>query len=413
MWLTWRVLVQDNTWLLPQLADKRNVYWNDTSVRLVNGEPMAAGEKSWLPASVPASSPVQPVTHRIEFPGGETVVVQPVLSGDLPKPAHALRLAVVLDRSRSMAQHANEVQAALAKLAETADTDPAIEVYLTASAYRGEKPARVTLAQLDIDNIMYYGGQNAAELLVQFDSLHNGQTYDAIFVLTDGTGYELDDSDLDVSVPAAPVWMVHLDGHFPLGYDDATLEAIQASGGGVAGSVEEALTRLRVALADHLADPASVAMTDIIDGYVWLTLPPGAAQVEPGEAVIHAPGDDFAAFAARRLILATMQRYRAGLDQLDNLDHLHEIAIKHSIVTPYSSMIVLVNQQQEKLLDALETRDDRFQREYEDVGETIPENMLITGVPEPEDWLLLALVVGMLGWFIYTKRRTGQQYRMG
>jgi putative PEP-CTERM system integral membrane protein len=411
MWLTWRVLAQDNAWSLPQLADKRNVYWDDTSVRLVNGEPMAAGEETWLPASVPASSPVQPVAHRIDFPGGETVVVQPVLSSDLPERAKDLRLAVVLDRSRSMARHADEVQAALSKLAETADTGAAIEVYLTASAYRGERPARVALAKLDVGNIMYYGGQNAAELLVQFDSLYNGQAYDGIFVLTDGTGYKLDDSGLNVPVPAAPVWMVHLDGHFPLGYDDATLEAIQASGGGVAGSVEEALTRLQVALAGN--DPSSAAMTDIIDGYLWLTLPPGADQGEPGETVAHAPGDDFAAFAARRLILATMRRYRADLDQLNNLDQLHEIAINHSIVTPYSSMIVLVNQQQEKLLDALETRDDRFQREYEDVGETIPENTLITGVPEPEEWLLLALAIGMLGWFIYNKRRTGQQYRMG
>jgi hypothetical protein len=28
----------------------------------------------------------------------------------------------------------------------------------------------------------------------------------------------------------------------------------------------------------------------------------------------------------------------------------------------------------------------------------------VTGVPEPEEWLLLAVAVGMLVWYAYTKR---------
>ena len=44
-----------------------------------------------------------------------------------------------------------------------------VEVYLTASKYRGEVPSRVALADLNPDTIMYYGGQNAAELLAQFE----------------------------------------------------------------------------------------------------------------------------------------------------------------------------------------------------------------------------------------------------
>ncbi|NIO68398.1 MAG: hypothetical protein GTN71_04935 [Anaerolineae bacterium] len=101
-----------------------------------------------------------------------------------------------------------------------------------------------------------------------------------------------------------------------------------------------------------------------------------------------------------------MHRQRAGLDELDTLDHLHAIAIEQGIVTPYSSMIVLVNQQQENLLDQLEARGDRFQREYEEVGETTPQSPFsVTGVPEPEEWLLLALAAAMLIWYVYTMRR--------
>jgi putative PEP-CTERM system integral membrane protein len=351
MWLTWRVLASDNAWPLPRLAEKRSVYWDAASVRLINGEPMAAGEDTWLPESVPATSPVEPVAHRADFPSGETVMAHPVSDGDLPEPPSSLRLAVVLDRSHSMVEQADNVKAALARLAEAADSGASVDVYLTASKYRGEDPSRVSLAELDPNGIMYYGGQNAAELLAQFDALHIGRDYDAIFVLTDGSGYELGASDIKVPVLDAPVWMVHLGGNFPLGYDDATLEAIQASGGGVASDIKEALTRLTFALEAE----QSISSSDVVDGYEWLTVPTEAAETSDA-VVVHAASDGFAALAARRLILAAMHRQRGALDQLDTLDHLHAIAIEHGVVTPYSSMIVLVDQRQKNLLDQIEAR---------------------------------------------------------
>jgi hypothetical protein len=76
--------------------------------------------------------------------------------------------------------------------------------------------------------------------------------------------------------------------------------------------------------------------------------------------------------------------------------------VEQGIVTPYSSMIVLVNERQEKLLDEMEERGDRFEREYEAVGETVPESAFaVTGVPEPEEWLLLAVAAGMLVWYAW------------
>ncbi|HBY93743.1 MAG TPA: hypothetical protein DEP84_07195 [Chloroflexi bacterium] len=60
---------------------------------------------------------------------------------------------------------------------------------------------------------------------------------------------------------------------------------------------------------------------DVIDGYLWMTLSTQAADAGRDDAVtIHAAGHDFAAFAARRLILAEMRRQRSELDQLDTLD---------------------------------------------------------------------------------------------
>lgn len=262
----------------------------------------------------------------------------------------------------------------------------------------------VPLLEFDIDSILYYGGQNAAQLLAQFEALQRGQTYDAIIILTDGTGYALGETDVAVPLLDVPVWMVHLGGNFPLGYDDPTLEALQASGGGVAGDVDEALTRLAVSLNGLPNVLTNDILGDILDGYVWMSMSTQEATDVAPDAVVHAPSADFAALAARRLILGEMQRLRGDLQDPEILDGLHAIALEYDIITPYSSMIVLVSKQQENLLKELSEDADRFMRETEAVGETVPEAVPLTGVPEPEEWLLLAIVTGMLGWYVYNSR---------
>jgi putative PEP-CTERM system integral membrane protein len=316
----------------------------------------------------------------------------PVVSWDgLPTLPDDLSLAVVLDRSHSMAERKGEVGAALTRLSDRAGSTATIDVYLTASQYHGEGPMLINLPFLDPSAIRYAGGQNAAQLVVQFDQLRTDRDYDAIFVITDGSGYETGDGSVEVPRPDAPMWVVHLGDELPLGYDDATLAAVQASGGGVVGSIGDALTRLAASLGGE--------SYDVVDGCVWSTIATEDAGLET------AVDDDFAPLAARRLILAQMQRNRGEIDELDTLDELHDIAVEHSVVTPYSSMIVLVEERQEELLDELEARGDRFQREYEEVGETEAQSALaVTGVPEPEEWLLLGLAMAMLLGYAYRER---------
>ncbi|KAA3658485.1 MAG: PEP-CTERM sorting domain-containing protein, partial [Chloroflexi bacterium] len=91
---------------------------------------------------------------------------------------------------------------------------------------------------------------------------------------------------------------------------------------------------------------------------------------------------------------------RGSLNDLEMLDTLHALAIENSIVTPYSSMIVLVNTRQEELLRELSEKEDRFDREFEDIGETTLDPVPITGVPEPEEWLLIGLSIIMLIWYV-------------
>ncbi len=402
MWLTFDVMNNNNAWPMPYLAQKHNVYWDTQTLRMVNGKPAMPNAEAWLPASIPANTRVEPAAHRVDLADQTTVIARPVSANELPKLAPGLKLAVVLDRSRSMAKRAAEVTAALARVREVADAD----VYLTSSPYRGEPASRVRLSEIDPARLTFYGGQNAAELLAQFETLRASDKYDAILVLTDGSGYTLGTSQAKVTVPDAPVWMVHLGGSFPLGYDDDTLEAIQASGGSVTGSVEEAFTRLAVARAvssgASFAGAPAGTLADWVDGYAWYTMPTAAAPTTGAN-------DKFAPLAARYLILTSAQRQRASLGQVSTLDRLHALAIQHSVVTPYSSMIVLVTFGQQLLLDHLEQSSDRFDREMEDTGATLAQNAFaVTGVPEPHEWLLLALVAGMVLWYIRGARRTSR-----
>jgi len=411
VWLAWREFAsQDGKWPLPRLAFLRNVYWDRDTLRLVGDQQISGSLTAWLPDDLSGPQPAPPASHRVDLPSGRTVLAVPAGQVHLPDLPAVVRLAVVLDRSRSMEAYANETAAVLNQLkASNASAD----VYLTSSPYRGEEPSVVPLPELAAGDILYFGGQNAAQLLAQYDQLSAGRQYDAVIVLTDGSGYELGDADVKAPVPQIPVWLIHLNGDLSLGYDDQTLDAIQASGGGVAGDIDTVLERLAISL-----DPAIFAQVDaeaggyraaqdLVDGYVWLVA--STDQAEKALAGLnnvqsHSTSDPFAALAARRYILSEMQANRGTIDQLDTLDYLHALAVDQGIVTPFSSMIVLVDAQQQKLLDQLSSLEDRYQREVEALGDTSPASPVpLTGVPEPHEWLLLALAAAMLVYLGYRR----------
>jgi putative PEP-CTERM system integral membrane protein len=406
MWLTYKTMADGNAWPMPHLAVKRNVYWDGDTVRLFNGEagsPLSGKwpVEAWLPEAVPASHAIQPSTHRVDFPGGQSMVVAPASQMQLPELPAGLRLALVLDRSRSMAEHAGQVAQALASLKSGIAPDSQVDVYLTSSPYRGEGPQLSRLDEVDPQDILYFGGQDPAELLAQFEELRGDRRYDAILVLTDSGGYELGPSTAEISLPEAPVWMIHMDSAIPLGYDDQTLEAIQASGGGVAGSLDQAMSRLGIALANSSTTSVSGhTQRDVLDGYMWMVLRSEIADNEFPEVSSTSPEDGFSALAARRFILSETQRQGATIGQLETLDQLQALAQEYSIVTPYSSMIVLVNARQQMLLEWLSQAEDRYEREHEEIKNTAPlAPAPLTGVPEPEEWLLMGLAGALLLWY--------------
>jgi hypothetical protein len=86
-----------------------------------------------------------------------------------------------------MQELSSEAAQALGTLQASAGAD--IDIYLTASPFRGEGPERIAFSDLDIQAWNIREAEQAE--LAQFDRLRGEQEYDAAIVLTDGSGYEL------------------------------------------------------------------------------------------------------------------------------------------------------------------------------------------------------------------------------
>lgn len=165
-------------------------------------------------------------------------------------------------------------------------------------------------------------------MLQQFDTLKGDTQYDGIILLTDEGSYELGKDKQQLNDFKAPLWIVHLNS-LAQAYDDATFKTIEKYGGGVTTKISEALQEIAI------TEGANSDVVRITDGYTWKitrNLSPNTFQTD---------NNNFFPLAERILVR------ELGKQIVDNnltqLDTIHAIAKQYKIVTPYSSMIVLVN----------------------------------------------------------------------
>ncbi|NKB17750.1 MAG: TIGR02921 family PEP-CTERM protein [Pseudanabaena sp. CRU_2_10] len=389
MWMTYKVLSKVNGWPLPQLAERRNVFWNKQTKRTFNGQSITSKEDAWFQPepTLTASGNIQPQLHEVSLPSGEHLSAKPLSERDyqLPKGKH---FAIVLDGSRSMDR--KSTQTAIDWLINHVEKDNDLDLYVTASA--GDKPKRIDRLEYlqKLKTSPFYGLLRPQEILEQFNQLSGDIPYDAVIVLTDEGNYELTDEKAIISKLPAPLWMVHLGQGLPAAYDDATLEAIQSTGGGVSTHVDEVMRRIATQAA------LKPAVKNVVDGYAWSLEKVSAVNNpdNPAAKPTNAKEDNFIPLAARQLVRELSQS--GETKQLSELDAIHSLAKRYNIVTPYSSMIVLVNDEQRQALKNAEKQSDRFNRTVEDNQlPQPPANVglpVVSGVPEPSEWLLIGIV---------------------
>jgi len=409
LWLTYKVMQQSQGWALPDLGEKRNVFWNWSSKRSIDGKSISSD--NWLPAFVEATKPLNLQAHQVTFPKGEVISAQPLAPADYVLP-QGKRFAVIIDTSRSMAAQKPALGKTWDWLNQNIAKNNEIHLYLTGTL--GAEPRRIAdLKNFDLQQLTYFGSLQFPEMLQQFSQLQGDTIYDAVLLLTDDGSYDLAKDKVILPSLKAPLWMVHLAG-LPPAYDDITLKAVQDSGGGVSTNAQEVIQRITTT---SKLDKSLVSLVDGYGWYRWRSLSFGESS-PPNPPVDNSPNrqpqvvtnpsqdsQDFAPLAARQLALALSQETKGrdiqGIELLAKLDGIQALAKQYGIVTPYSSMIVLVNDQQREALKQAEARVDRFDREVETGAETLtqPHNpFAVESVPEPKIFIFISLGVVALMW---------------
>ena len=384
--MTYQTMRTADGWPLPQLTEKRSIYWNDKTERQRGSNSIMLPADEWFEAAFPVrqtSAKFRAKSHSVEGIGSSRVTATPLSAAERKMPTNQ-RLAIVVDSSYSMRAHTDALQQSIQQLKMAGNNT--VDFYSAIANPPAEQSLSPT-KDFDVSSVQFYGSLQPADLLQQFAQAQVGQdqnkTYDGVILLTDRGSYELADDKAELPGLSVPLWIVHIDGKLPSAYPDRLLQLLQNSQGGVETNLSAALQR--------------IAMSDrtILDGYRWTVAPSKEKTAER-----NSEPDGFEAIAARQVIT---QRSRLP-DVNEALDELHAIAQNTGIVTPYSSMIVLVDERQREALKDAEASADRFEREVE-TGEdalTVPGNPLSVSVPEPGQ------VVGLIGCaiaLIFLKRR--------
>ncbi|NJO30825.1 MAG: TIGR02921 family PEP-CTERM protein [Richelia sp. SL_2_1] len=383
LWLTYQVMLQEKGVALPTLGEKRNIFWTDQTKRIRNGKQVKIDKDIWLEDFINTKNS-KPKSHEINLPEGYKITAKPLSNKDYSLPQNQ-SLALIIDSSRSMSSHVKELSQNLTWLQKHLKNND-VDLYITATGKA--KPQRLDdIRKFKADKFTFYGSLQTPEMLKQFNQLREETSYDAILLLTDAGNYELSKNNKEIPTIPAPLWIVHND-ELPPAYTDGIIKAIQDSGGGVSTSVPEVLQR--IATKTTLGE----SVIDVIDGYAWYL-----EQSENNST----QQSDFQQLAARQLIRGLSKQIK--LDNLESLDAIHTIAKKYQLVSPYSSMLVLVNDEQRRLLKEAEAAKDRFDRNLESGKEdlTKPNNPLKTSIPESSNaWVLVGSSLLLL-WFVKRK----------
>ena len=360
VWLAYEAVPHDDGSVpLPLLRERRNGFWDDSAERRVTlARAAAAATETFVVDAVDAvdgggwvqgvALPPLPRARiaAVVDDAGTCAALEPADAPPLPSLAGRV-VDVVIDRSLAMGDRREELKAALATLAQSG---AALSYVLGSSALRNEPPVvidRVNAA--DVDGMVFFGAAQPKELLRQLLQVRGGALGDLVIVLAGEASFDVaDDEALPLGrLPGGRLprtLIVHVGGAMPAGYDDATLDAVRRSGGTASSNLRDALLRLQD--------------TVWIDGVRFVPRVDDAAcaRTGPGRALV-----------ARQHIL---RADRGGKAPVEALDGLHGLAKSASVATPYSSLIVLVNDQQRARLARLSSEDDRFEREVEDDAKT-------------------------------------------
>ncbi|HEY1101592.1 MAG TPA: TIGR02921 family PEP-CTERM protein, partial [Myxococcota bacterium] len=393
VWLTYETIAVDGVVPVPTLLEARNAFFDDVATRTVQGERVANDDARWVtsaPHIATAATTMTTTTTTFKLADGRCVDVAAAPPAAVDFGAwRGKRVDVVVDRSFAMDALRDPLAAALNAMR---NSGAQLETVWTSSTLRNEPASRSAGLPADVSTLLAFGrtplktmiGQQRTQLRL------DGAVADVVVVLAAQGSFEsTDDTPLPIEPQQqrADLLVLHL-GALPTGYDDATADAVAMSGGIITSSLSE--------LAAHAGGD---------DGALVVGSGGGARRVQWAScSATTPPASPLVARLAIRLIDASRDRSDAT-----TIDGLHRIALSVPVVTPYSSMIVLVNEEQRERLRHLARQADRYDREVESglQSTTNTPSLMVTGAPEPHEWALLAVALFAIA--IVAKQRREEQ----
>lgn len=366
MHLTIQLLTQtdeNGTIALPTLNEKRNVYWNKKEVGLDKAD--------WFTAKTTGYTPSKP-SNTYAF---VDIIAQQNKLSTLPKQKIEGKITVLIDGSYSMGKQLDGLKKSI-KIWE----------YRTqAEFYLAKGKRAIKIENIEALNQNQFLGLNFDLPILKAVSqkLPNNR----LLYITDKGSYELlnDTADYKRFESDKPIDVIHLNGWAPI-YEDAFMESVLRSGGGFYNS---------------LANWKTAAETPIDSGVKHF--------IEGENLYTFAKRDNFFDSDSIQEVNPLFAHHYAmalskAAKQLDTntLDQLHQFAVEHHFVSPYSSMICLVNTRQQEELEKLSGKGDRFKRETETGNDSLG-IMNVKGTPEPHEWVLIICALSFL-LFLYRKR---------
>ncbi len=375
VWLTYQALPGPQGWPVPKVLQLQNAYFDDEAPRTINGAPVQI--QGWMPERL--HSEVSPEAWNTRLASDQSLYGIPVQNE--PTPVTGQRIALVLDRSYSMRMVEPQLQATLKTIRELLSPANTIDVLLTSAEVRGEAPRLKPLAEVGPQDLLAFGGHGSQLLFEQADQYLSG--YDAIVLITDSG-----DSVLDVPGQArascCPLYLLSLNG-FATSLSDNLTQSLLRSGGALVQDLADLMHRLHL---NRRPMPGSEDRQFVGLSQGW------AFFLGPHPTMPQSDDAGLLPLAAAWFI----RRHTANPEKanLKNLDRLHEMAQRATIVSPYSSMLVLINDAQRAQLEAANRADDRFERGvHASDDEPLPHPATLDGnlqgTPEPSSWALLAL----------------------
>lgn len=378
VWLTYQALPTRDGWPTPKLLQRQNAYFPKDARRTVNG--IEVRREGWMPDHLSFASTRVRRAWRTQVSSTHSISAVPLEVR--PGPPQGQRLALVIDRSYSMRHVQDELQEALEVVRQQLEPGNTIDVLLTSAETRGEAPSILALDRVTEQDLLPFGGQGARRLFEQAHEHLKG--YDSVIVITDAVDSTINSTTRLSTAMQCPILLLSLNGPATNLADDIT-QNLHFGGGGTVVDAQELVDRLS-----------------------WTAHPPRGFQgrellgVHGGWSFFLSPHrQDNAVEIPELLPLAGAWFIRGrtpepGSGSVGILDRLHEMATRATIVTPYSSMLVLINDAQRAQLEQANNSKGRFDRgNHTSDEEPLPHPATLDGnlqaTPEPGSWALLGL----------------------